>query len=86
MHGSLQQDGGGGGGGAVSCRGRIKEQVRLERKDKKEWRENYLYVVYGSVLMQVTRPSLCTCTCCLVSKSALLKFRVTLTESLDCNT
>lgn len=36
MHGSLQQDEGGGGrgGGTFSCRGRIKEQVGLERKKR----------------------------------------------------
>lgn len=85
MHGSLQQDGGGreGGGGAVDYRGRKKEQVRLERKDKKKRTENYLCCLLlsphaststDSVYMHIAVKGL-------VSKTALLKFKVTLTES-----
>lgn len=87
MHGSLQQDGGGGEGrgGTLSCRGRIKEQVRLERKDKKKRRENYLHAVYPSVLMQGPQRTLYMHMVVegLVGKSALLKFKVTLKESLN---
>lgn len=91
MHGSLQQEGGGGGGGGgtVSCRGRKKKvegKIRLEKKEKRRSRwGRYLCVVYHSVLMQACNHSVFMCMVVwgLVSKLVLLKFKVTLTESLN---
>lgn len=82
----MGEEGKGRGGGTLSCRGRIKEQVRVERKrQEEEARELSSCCLSLGPHASPSKDSVYMHTVVegLVRKSALLKFKVTLTESLN---